>query len=103
MFGVDSTPLDPGLLMFQQFQDAQGGRGGKRSRIFNLTRGRFVKAIFPEGGGQGRIAVGATLRAELPIRKSDASMPGTTLISSDWCTFAMMIYESNDSSKKLDH
>jgi magnesium chelatase subunit D len=68
MFGVDAnTPVDPRLIQFQQW--TRKGRGGKRSRIFNLLRGRFVKAIFPKGEGKGRIAVGATLRAAAPFQK----------------------------------
>ena len=66
MFGVDAVPLDPKLLMFQQW--ARKGKGGKHSKIFNLRRGRFVKAIFPKGHNNGRIAVGATLRAAAPYQ-----------------------------------
>jgi magnesium chelatase subunit D len=66
IFGVDSVPLDPKILLFQQW--ARKGKSGKHSKIFNLRRGRFVKAIFPKGMGQGRIAVGATLRAAAPYQ-----------------------------------
>jgi magnesium chelatase subunit D len=66
IFGVDSVPLDPKILLFQQW--ARKGKGGKHSKIFNLRRGRFVKAIFPKGKGSGRIAVGATLRAAAPYQ-----------------------------------
>jgi magnesium chelatase subunit D len=65
MFGVDSVALDPKLMAFQKW--TKKGKGGKRSKIFNLRRGRFVKAIFPKGTG-GRIAVGATLRAAAPYQ-----------------------------------
>jgi magnesium chelatase subunit D len=66
IFGVDSVPLDPKILLFQQW--ARKGKGGKHSKIFNLRRGRFVKAIFPKGRSSGRIAVGATLRAAAPYQ-----------------------------------
>ncbi len=67
MFGVDMIPVDPDLLKFALF--TKKGKGGKRSRIYNLERGRFVKPIFPKGGQKGKIAVGATLRAAAPFQK----------------------------------
>ncbi|KAL7558034.1 hypothetical protein ACA910_016484 [Epithemia clementina (nom. ined.)] len=72
LFSPDfSTPLDPRLLHFQQ-QWTRKGKKGKGARIFNLKRGRFVKAVFPPPGmiHQGKIAVGATLRAAAPFQKS---------------------------------
>jgi magnesium chelatase subunit D len=63
LFGVDSVPIDPKLLHFKQW--TKKGKGGKRSRIFNLERGRFIKAIFPQGN-RGRVAVGSTLRSAAP-------------------------------------
>lgn len=65
MFGVDSTPVDPRLLVFNK--RTRKGRGGKRSRKYNIERGRFVKAIFPRGN-RGSLAVGATLRAAAPFQ-----------------------------------
>lgn len=47
MFGVDSIPIDPSLLTFSKW--TKRGVGGKRTRIFSLERGRFIKAIFPHG------------------------------------------------------
>jgi len=45
---------------------AMAGRT-KRQSVFDLTRGRYVKAIFPKGGRiRGKIAVDATLRAAAP-------------------------------------
>ena len=39
----------------------------KRQSVFDLARGRYVKAIFPKGGHiRGKIAVDATLRAAAP-------------------------------------
>lgn len=62
-FSADtSVKIDPELLQFQKYSLGKGRRGGKRHRRFNLQRGRFVKAIFPKGS-EGRLAVGATLRA----------------------------------------
>jgi magnesium chelatase subunit D len=38
--------------------------------MFNLVRGRFVKAIFPKTSmKQGKLAVAATLRAAAPYQK----------------------------------
>ena len=70
MFGVDtSASIDPRLLAFRK--RARVGKGGKRSRTFNLDRGRFVRAIFPRGGSRrGHLAVGATLRAAAPFQLS---------------------------------
>lgn len=67
MFGVNMVPIDPKLLMFME--RTKKGRGGKRSKMYNLERGRFCKAIFPKVGHYGRIAVGATLRAAAPYQK----------------------------------
>lgn len=67
MFGVDTTiSVDPHLLVFQKRFMGRGKRAGKRSRSFNVERGRFVKAIFSTGQRRGRLAVGATLRAAAP-------------------------------------
>lgn len=67
MFGVDcSIAVDPRLLVFQKRALGKGRRAGKRSRKFNIDRGRFVKAIFPTERRRGRLAVGATLRAAAP-------------------------------------
>ena len=45
---------------------AMAGRT-KRQSVFDLARGRYVKAIFPKGGRvRGKIAVDATLRAAAP-------------------------------------
>jgi magnesium chelatase subunit D len=68
MFGVDATPIDPRILKFQKW--SRKGKGGKASRIHNLQRGRFVKAVFPKGDWKkGHIAIGATLRAAAPYQK----------------------------------
>ena len=67
MFGVEHVKLDPKkLLKFSKW--TRKGRSGKRSKIFSLLRGRFVKAI-PPRGGRYRLAVGATLRAAAPHQK----------------------------------
>jgi len=69
LFGVETASIDPKLLTFQKL--SRKGKGGKRSRILNLQRGRFVKAIFPVGDWQqGRLAVGATLRAAAPHQRA---------------------------------
>eukprot|EP00977_Amphora_coffeiformis_P030000 scaffold44081_cov168-Amphora_coffeaeformis.AAC.3 len=69
LFGVETASIDPKLLTFQKW--SRKGKGGKRSHIFNLQRGRFVKAIFPVGDWkQGRLAVGATLRAAAPHQRA---------------------------------
>mmetsp|Transcript_19095 Transcript_19095/g.29552 ORF Transcript_19095/g.29552 Transcript_19095/m.29552 type:complete len:581 (-) Transcript_19095:863-2605(-) len=49
MFGVDAIPIDPSLLKFSKW--TKRGVGGKRSRIFSLERGRFIKAILPHANG----------------------------------------------------
>ena len=67
MFDVSMVPIDPELLTFME--RTKKGSGGKRSKKYNLERGRFCKAIFPKPGGRGRIAVGATLRAAAPYQK----------------------------------
>jgi magnesium chelatase subunit D len=68
MFGVDAASIDPRLLRFDNW--TRKGKGGKRSRIFNLLRGRFVKAVFPKGEWKrGKIAIGGTLRAAAPFQK----------------------------------
>lgn len=67
MFGVEEVKVDPNLLKFSKW--TRKGRGGKRNKIFSLLRGRFVKDIFPRGGGRSRLAVGATLRAAAPHQK----------------------------------
>lgn len=67
MFGVEEVKVNPNLLKFSKW--TRKGRGGKRNKIFSLLRGRFVKAIFPRGGGRSRLAVGATLRAAAPHQK----------------------------------
>lgn len=59
--------IDPSLLKVSRW--TRRGRGGKRAKLFNLLRGRFVKAIFPKGK-KGRLAVAATLRAAAPYQKS---------------------------------
>lgn len=56
MFGVEKVKIDPKLLKFSKW--TRRGRGGKRSKIFSLLRGRFVKAIFPRGGKKSKLAVG---------------------------------------------
>lgn len=66
MFGVKTTTINPKLLAFARW--AKKGRAGKGSRVFNLNRGRFIKAVFPKGK-EGKIAVGATLRASAPYQK----------------------------------
>lgn len=66
MFGVDSIPIEPSLLKFSKW--TKRGVGGKRSRIFSLERGRFIKSIFPHAN-RGKLAVGATLRAAAPYQK----------------------------------
>lgn len=66
MFGVKATTINPKLLAFARW--AKKGRAGKGSRVFNLNRGRFIKAVFPKGK-EGKIAVGATLRASAPYQK----------------------------------
>lgn len=75
MFKADSTAIDPRLLQFKRW--TKKGKGGKRSKIFNLLRGRFVKAIFPKGDWRkGHLAVAATLRAAAPhqlYRRAHAS------------------------------
>ena len=55
MFGVEEVNVDPKLLKFSKW--TRKGRGGKRSKIFSLLRGRFVKAIFPKGK-KSKLAVG---------------------------------------------
>lgn len=67
MFGVEHVKVDPKLIKFTRW--TRRGREGKGSKIFSLLRGRFVKAIFPRGGRQSRLAVGATLRAAAPHQK----------------------------------
>ena len=67
MFAPNMIPIDPNLLMLMG--RTKRGKGGKGSKIYNLERGRFVKAIFPSGSRRGRIAVGATLRAAAPYQK----------------------------------
>ena len=66
MLGASHTQIDPRLLKFNKW--TRRGKGGKRSRIFNLERGRFIKPIFPKGD-KGRIAVGATIRSAAPYQK----------------------------------
>lgn len=66
MFGVHETPIDPKLMYFNKW--TRKGKGRKGTRLFNLARGRFVKAIFPKGS-EGKLAVGATLRAAAPYQK----------------------------------
>jgi magnesium chelatase subunit D len=69
MFGVDfDTPIDPRVLHFQH-KLTRKGKGGKRAKIFSISRGRFVKAIFPKAEKRGRLAIGATLRAAAPHQK----------------------------------
>ena len=66
MFAVDfDINIDPSLLQFQQ-KLTRKGKGGKRAKIFSISRGRFVKAIFPKTERRGRLAIGATLRAAAP-------------------------------------
>lgn len=67
MFGVRTTPIDPNLMYFNRW--TRKGKGRKGSRIFNLLRGRFVKAIFPKANRQGKLAVASTLRASAPFQK----------------------------------
>ena len=69
LFSAETANIDPKLLTFQKW--SRKGKGGKRTHIFNLQRGRFVKAIFPVGDWkQGRLAVGATLRAAAPHQRA---------------------------------
>ncbi|KAL7527731.1 hypothetical protein ACHAXR_002098 [Thalassiosira sp. AJA248-18] len=69
MFGIERVKVDPKLLKFKKW--TRRGKGGKRSKIFSLLRGRFVKAIFPKGTlKKSKLAVGATLRAAAPNQKS---------------------------------
>lgn len=67
MFGVRMTPIDPNLMYFNKW--TRKGKGRKGSRMFNLLRGRFVKAIFPKANKQGKLAVASTLRASAPYQK----------------------------------
>lgn len=67
MFGVRATPIDPNLMYFNKW--SRKGKGRKGSRMFNLLRGRFVKAIFPKANRQGKLAVASTLRAAAPYQK----------------------------------
>ena len=67
MLGVKAASIDPKLLKFNRW--TRRGKGGKRSRIFNLERGRYIKPIFPKGDRIGKLAVGATLRAAAPHQK----------------------------------
>lgn len=67
MLGVSAAKVDPRLLKFNKW--TRRGRGGKRSRIFNLERGRYIKPIFPKGDRIGKLAVGSTLRAAAPFQK----------------------------------
>lgn len=67
MFGVRTTPIDPNLMYFNRW--TRKGKGRKGSRMFNLLRGRFVKAIFPRANKQGKLAVASTLRASAPYQK----------------------------------
>ena len=69
MFGVRSTPVDPNLMYFNQW--TRKGKGRKGSKMFNLSRGRFVKAMFPKASStkQGKLAVASTLRAAAPYQK----------------------------------
>jgi hypothetical protein len=41
LFGVDAVPVDPKLMYFNKW--TRKGKGGKRSRIFNLLRGKYIK------------------------------------------------------------
>lgn len=68
MFGVEKVPIDPRLMKFHKA--TRKGKGGKQSKMFNLIRGRFVKAVFPKGNDwkKGHIAIGATLRAAAPFQ-----------------------------------
>ena len=68
LFGVDAVPLDPELLDYQQWTRRKS-KAGKHSKIFNLKRGRFIKALIPKDWKAGKIAVGATLRAAAPYQK----------------------------------
>eukprot|EP00557_Chaetoceros_sp_GSL56_P009499 CAMPEP_0176492392 /NCGR_PEP_ID=MMETSP0200_2-20121128/8968_1 /TAXON_ID=947934 /ORGANISM="Chaetoceros sp., Strain GSL56" /LENGTH=859 /DNA_ID=CAMNT_0017889939 /DNA_START=2707 /DNA_END=5286 /DNA_ORIENTATION=+ len=77
MFGVNMIPIDPKLLMFME--RTKKGRGGKRSKMYNLERGRFCKAIFPKVGHSGRIAVGATLRAAAPYQRMRRKLADGTI------------------------
>ncbi len=72
MFQVTGVPLDPELLNFAHM--TKKGKGGKSSRLFNLLRGHYVKPIFPVPGQQGRLAVGATLRAAAPYQRLRRSL-----------------------------
>ena len=67
MLGASAANIDPKLMQFNKW--TRRGKGGKRSRIFNLERGRFVKPIFPKGDRIGKLAVGATLRAAAPYQR----------------------------------
>lgn len=67
IFGVKETSIDPRLMYFNKW--TRKGQGKKGNRRFNLERGRFVKAIFPKGSRQGKLAVAATLRAAAPHQK----------------------------------
>lgn len=71
MFGVDMVPIDPNILNLAQL--TRKGEGGKRSKLYNLERGKYVKPIFPRGEHRGKIAVGATLRAAAPFQISRRS------------------------------
>lgn len=66
MLGASHTQIDPRLLKFNKW--TRRGKGGKRSRIFNLERGRYIKPIFPKGD-KGRLAAAATLRTAAPYQK----------------------------------
>ena len=67
MFDVDAAPIDPKLIYFTKY--SRKGRGGKRTKIFSLTRGRYIKPILPKGNKLGKLAVAATLRAAAPYQK----------------------------------
>jgi len=69
MFGADfDTSIDPRVLHFQN-QLTRKGKGRKGSKVFSISRGRFVKAIFPKAEKRGRLAIGATLRAAAPHQR----------------------------------
>ena len=55
MLGVANVKVNPALLQFSKW--TRRGKAGRRSKIFSLLRGRFIKAVLPKGT-KGKIAVG---------------------------------------------